>query len=106
MGAYVIIWLFFAPGSFNWQSAATVATWIMTLFIQRAEHGTRNRRAAEGHERQRLIVETRAPRHCPTPSAAYRAEADLVFVISSSGCLLSKGHAVFGGIEPCRRSTR
>ena len=38
VGVYVIIWLFFDPGSFNWQSAATVATWIMTLFIQRAEH--------------------------------------------------------------------
>ena len=52
VGACVIIWLFFAPGLFNWQSAATVATWIMTLFIQRAEHGTRNRRAAEGQLRE------------------------------------------------------
>ena len=34
-------------------------------------------------------METRAPRHCPTPSAAYRAEADLVFVISSSSCPLN-----------------
>src|ERR1700693_686740 len=42
-----------------------------------------------GGESQRLIVETRAPRHCPTPSAAYRAEADLVFVISSSSCPLN-----------------
>src|SRR6476659_11103693 len=38
VGVYVIVWLAFDPGSFNWQSAATVATWIMTLFIQRAEH--------------------------------------------------------------------
>ena len=38
MGVYVIVWLAFDLGSFNWQSAATVATWIMTLFIQRAEH--------------------------------------------------------------------
>ena len=38
VGVYVIVWLAFDPGSFNWQSTATVATWIMTLFIQRAEH--------------------------------------------------------------------
>ncbi len=35
---YVAAWLIFNPGSFDWQSIATVATWIMTLFIQRAEH--------------------------------------------------------------------
>jgi low affinity Fe/Cu permease len=38
VGVYVIVWLAFDPDSFNWQSTATVATWIMTLFIQRAEH--------------------------------------------------------------------
>jgi low affinity Fe/Cu permease len=36
--AYVATWIIFDPGSFGWQSAATVATWVMTLFIQRAEH--------------------------------------------------------------------
>src|ERR1700761_3417738 len=35
---YVGLWLIFDPQSFNWQGIATVATWIMTLFIQRAEH--------------------------------------------------------------------
>lgn len=35
---YVAAWLVFDHQSFDWQSAATVATWIMTLFIQRAEH--------------------------------------------------------------------
>jgi low affinity Fe/Cu permease len=35
---YVAIWIIFDPQSFGWQSAATVATWVMTLFIQRAEH--------------------------------------------------------------------
>jgi low affinity Fe/Cu permease len=34
---YIVLWLIFDPGSFGWQSIATVATWIMTLFIQRAE---------------------------------------------------------------------
>jgi low affinity Fe/Cu permease len=38
VGAYVIAWLFFSPRSFDWHSVATLATWIMTLFIQRAEH--------------------------------------------------------------------
>ena len=35
---YVGIWLLFNPGTFEWHAIATVATWLMTLFIQRAEH--------------------------------------------------------------------
>jgi low affinity Fe/Cu permease len=38
VGVYVAAWIAFDPQSLGWQSAATVATWIMTLFIQRAEH--------------------------------------------------------------------
>jgi low affinity Fe/Cu permease len=38
VGGYVIAWLFFDPQSLDWTGVATVATWIMTLFIQRAEH--------------------------------------------------------------------
>jgi low affinity Fe/Cu permease len=38
VGVYVAAWVIFDPRSFDWQSAATVATWVMTLFIQRAEH--------------------------------------------------------------------
>jgi low affinity Fe/Cu permease len=38
VGAYVIAWLFFSPRSLDWHSVATLATWLMTLFIQRAEH--------------------------------------------------------------------
>jgi low affinity Fe/Cu permease len=38
VAVYVAIWLIVNPHSFNWESAATVATWVMTLFIQRAEH--------------------------------------------------------------------
>jgi low affinity Fe/Cu permease len=38
VAVYVVLWLIFDPRSFGWQSAATVATWVMTLFIQRAEH--------------------------------------------------------------------
>ena len=35
---YVGVWLLCNRQSFDWQAAATVATWLMTLFIQRAEH--------------------------------------------------------------------
>jgi low affinity Fe/Cu permease len=38
VGIYVGAWIIINPRSFDWQSAATVATWVMTLFIQRAEH--------------------------------------------------------------------
>jgi len=38
VGLYVGAWLVFDPGSLNWQGIATVATWVMTLFIQRAEN--------------------------------------------------------------------
>ena len=34
--AYVIAWMAF--GHLDWHSVATLATWAMTLFIQRAEH--------------------------------------------------------------------
>jgi len=35
---YVATWLAFDRESFDWHSSVTVATWFMTLFIQRAEH--------------------------------------------------------------------
>jgi low affinity Fe/Cu permease len=38
LGVYVTVWLIFSPASFDWHAAATVATWFMTLLIQRAEH--------------------------------------------------------------------
>jgi low affinity Fe/Cu permease len=38
VGVYVALWLVFDPGSLRWAGIATVATWVMTLFIQRAEH--------------------------------------------------------------------
>ena len=36
--AYAAFWLIFDRHSLNWHGAATLATWAMTLFIQRAEH--------------------------------------------------------------------
>jgi low affinity Fe/Cu permease len=35
---YTILWLAFEPASLGWHGAATIATLLMTLFIQRAEH--------------------------------------------------------------------
>jgi low affinity Fe/Cu permease len=35
--AYVAAWLVFEPETFDWHGIATIAVWIMTLFIQRAE---------------------------------------------------------------------
>jgi low affinity Fe/Cu permease len=35
---YVVAWLIFSLQTFDWHAVAMIATWIMTLFIQRAEH--------------------------------------------------------------------
>jgi low affinity Fe/Cu permease len=35
---YIVAWLLLSPETFDWQAVATVATWFMTLIIQRAEH--------------------------------------------------------------------
>jgi low affinity Fe/Cu permease len=35
---YASLWLIFDRTTLEWHSAATLATWAMTLFIQRAEH--------------------------------------------------------------------
>jgi low affinity Fe/Cu permease len=38
VGAYVAAWAVVEPSTLDWHGVATVATWMMTLFIQRAEH--------------------------------------------------------------------
>ena len=35
---YGVSWLLFSPETLEWHGLATLITWIMTLFIQRAEH--------------------------------------------------------------------
>ena len=35
---YGALWLIFDPSDFRWQGLATLATLLMTLFIQRSEH--------------------------------------------------------------------
>src|SRR5438128_810950 len=36
--AYAGLWLVFQPDTLDWHGVATLVTWSMTLFIQRAEH--------------------------------------------------------------------
>jgi low affinity Fe/Cu permease len=36
---YAVLWLIFDRGNFGWHGVATIATLLMTLFIQRSEHG-------------------------------------------------------------------
>ena len=38
VAAYAAAMVVIAPHEVNWHSVATLATWLMTLFIQRAEH--------------------------------------------------------------------
>jgi low affinity Fe/Cu permease len=35
---YAVLWLVFGKESLDWHGVATLATWLMTLCIQRAEH--------------------------------------------------------------------
>ena len=35
---YAALWLIFEPEGLDWHAIATLATWFMTLVIQRAEH--------------------------------------------------------------------
>ena len=36
--AYVVAWIIVQPHTLDWHGTAALATWLMTLFIQRAEH--------------------------------------------------------------------
>lgn len=38
VATYACAWYAFERGTFDWHGVATLATWFMTLFIQRAEH--------------------------------------------------------------------
>jgi low affinity Fe/Cu permease len=35
---YAMAWLIFSPATFGWAAIATLATWMMTLFITRTQH--------------------------------------------------------------------
>ena len=55
---YVGTWLLLSPATFEWHAVATVATWLMTLFIQRAEH--RDTQAIHAKLDELLRAENRA----------------------------------------------
>ena len=38
VAVYAVLWAFFQPGGLDWHGIATLATWSMTLLIQRSEH--------------------------------------------------------------------
>ena len=38
IAAYAALWAVFQRETLDWHAVATLATWLMTLFIQRAEH--------------------------------------------------------------------
>jgi low affinity Fe/Cu permease len=38
VAAYALAWLMLSPQTFGWGAIATLATWLMTLFINRTEH--------------------------------------------------------------------
>ena len=38
IAAYAALWAVFQRETLDWHGGATLATWLMTLFIQRAEH--------------------------------------------------------------------
>jgi low affinity Fe/Cu permease len=38
VAAYAVAWFVFSPETFGWAAIATLATWLMTLFINRTEH--------------------------------------------------------------------
>ena len=56
--AYVAVWFTLDPTSFGWHEVATVATWLMTLIIQRATH--RDTQAIHAKLDELLRVSTKA----------------------------------------------
>jgi low affinity Fe/Cu permease len=52
---YVVLWFVFDPATLNWNAGATLATWLMTLFIQRAGH--RDTQALQGKLDELLRVQ-------------------------------------------------
>jgi low affinity Fe/Cu permease len=51
---YVAGWLIFSSNTLDWQAVATLATWAMTLVIQRAEY--RDRQAIQAKLDELLLV--------------------------------------------------
>jgi low affinity Fe/Cu permease len=58
VGAYAIIWFLFGRETLEWHGVASIATLLMTLFIQRAEH--RDTQALQAKLDELLRVHDRA----------------------------------------------
>ena len=43
VAAFTVAWLLFSPGTFGWAAVASLATWMMTLFINRTGIAIRKR---------------------------------------------------------------
>jgi low affinity Fe/Cu permease len=77
---YGVAWFAFERETFNWHAVATMATWFMTLFIQRAEH--RDTQAIQAKLDELLHAQSRARNALthiddeePEDIAAHRREA-------------------------------
>jgi low affinity Fe/Cu permease len=77
--AYAVLWLIFDRQSLDWHAVAALAIWLMTLFIQRAEHRDTQALHAKldelllvhGHARNELV---RIDDEEPEEVEEYRAE--------------------------------
>jgi low affinity Fe/Cu permease len=58
VAAYGVAWAVFARETMEWHGLATMATWLMTLFIQRAEH--RDTQAIQAKLDELLHAQSRA----------------------------------------------
>ncbi|WP_028034703.1 low affinity iron permease family protein [Chelativorans sp. J32] len=58
LGSYTVLWIIIQPETLDWHGFATLVTWAMTLFIQRAEH--RDTQALQAKLDELLRVHTRA----------------------------------------------
>jgi low affinity Fe/Cu permease len=58
VAVYASTWVVVSPETFGWHGVATVATWMMTLVIQRAEH--RDTQAIHAKLDELLRAENRA----------------------------------------------
>ena len=56
---FAAAWIVFSPETLEWHGVATLATWLMTLFIQRAEHRDTQAIQAKLDELVRIHAEAR-----------------------------------------------
>jgi low affinity Fe/Cu permease len=70
---YALLWLAFDPATFDWDAVATLAVFVMTLFIQRTNRRDNLALHAKLDELLRVDHDARSPslmRRSPKPSSA------------------------------------